>query len=219
MTNVILTLNQQRKQCPENYSKVPSTTCRHQLNTKHKIRHESRRAAKCGKSCNNLKQKGNSNLVLSNRINPFIHNYKISNNICLKNRIKSHKSHGRETGYCVKGDRKNNDDVYACEIKSWCPVESDDLPTHDSPFIQGTDNFTVLIKNIISFPLFGSNKYLRNNMPNGFCRYNPDDESTWLCSIFRLGDIITMAGGKIIFTIASIMTTPQLSNIYTQETG
>lgn len=122
-------------------------------------------------------------------------------NRCLKNRIFSHTSHGRETGNCIKGDRKNNDSLYACEIDGWCPVELDILPVADKPLIQGTENFTVLIKNAISFPWFGSEQYRRNNMPNGICNFVPHNHSTWLCSIFRLGDIVELAGGWQYFQI------------------
>ena len=65
----------------------------------------------------------------------------------------------------------------------------------DQPLIQGTENFTVLIKNAISFPWFDIVKYRRNNMPNGICMFDPEKESTWLCPIFRLGDIVELAGG------------------------
>ena len=72
----------------------------------------------------------------------------------MKGHIFNHKSHGRETGNCVKSDRDKNDSVYACEIVGWCPVELDILPMEDQPLIQGTEDFTVLIKNAISFPWF-----------------------------------------------------------------
>ena len=125
-------------------------------------------------------------------------------NKCEKNRIFNHKSHGRETGNCVKSDRDKGEDsdVYACEIAGWCPVELDILPMADQPLIQGTEKFTVLIKNAISFPWFDIEKYRRNNMPNGICMYKPQNESTHLCPIFRLGDIVEMAGGLYHFQIS-----------------
>ena len=116
-------------------------------------------------------------------------------NTCQRGRIFNHKSHGRETGNCVKSDRDKNDRAYTCEITGWCPVELDILPMADQPLIQGTENFTVLIKNAISFPWFDIVKYRRNNMPNGICMFDPEKESTWLCPIFRLGDIVELAGG------------------------
>ena len=118
------------------------------------------------------------------------------NNRCVKGRIYDHTSHGRETGHCVKSDRDKNYSIYACEIVGWCPVELDVLPMSDRPLIQGTENFTVLIKNAISFPWFDHEKYRRNNKPNGICMYEPKNESTWLCPIFRLGDIVELALGQ-----------------------
>ena len=128
-------------------------------------------------------------------------NYINTENGCMKGRIINHKSHGRETGNCVKSDRDKNDTVYACEIAGWCPVELDILPMTDQPLIQGTEDFTVLIKNAISFPWFDMEKYRRNNMPNGICMFKPKNESTWLCPIFRLGDVVELAGGCLHFQI------------------
>ena len=71
------------------------------------------------------------------------------------------------------------------------------MPNPDVPLISGTENFTVFIKNTITFPSFSSKSYRRNNMPNGYCVYEPDIESTWLCPIFRLGDIVKLARGIV----------------------
>ena len=71
----------------------------------------------------------------------------------------------------------------------------DIVPVVDKSLIQGTENLTVLIKNTISFPFFGGSEYRRNNMPNGICMFRPEDDTTWLCPIFRLGDIVKLAGG------------------------
>ena len=114
---------------------------------------------------------------------------------CKKGRIFSYKSHGRETGQCIKNNRYKDHDMHSCEIIGWCPVELDVFPKPGMALIQGTENFTVFIKNAISFPWFDSKKYRRNNLPNGICIYNPKNESTWLCPIFRLGDIVELAGG------------------------
>ena len=118
--------------------------------------------------------------------------------VCKNGRIKNSRSHGKETGKCVRGDRSDHDPKYACEIRSWCPVEYDTLPSPNLPLIYGTENFTVLIKSTISFPSFGNAQYRRNNMPNGFCLFEPEVESTWLCPIFRLGDIVKMARGTVL---------------------
>lgn len=117
---------------------------------------------------------------------------------CEKGRIPYYKSHGAETGRCVRHDRlKTKDDVYVCEISGWCPVEHDHLIMDEEPLIPKTELFTVLIKNAISFPWFDENKFKRNNMPNGICVFDPNDESSWTCPIFRLGDIVRLAGGNI----------------------
>ena len=71
---------------------------------------------------------------------------------CQKERIFTYKSHGKETGNCIRSDRSRNESIYTCEITGWCPVELDILPTVDQALIHGTENFTVFIKNAISFP-------------------------------------------------------------------
>ena len=49
----------------------------------------------------------------------------------------------------------------------------------------------------MSFSRFGDeDQYHKNNMPNGICIYKKDDPSTHLCPIFRLGDIVELAGGN-----------------------
>ena len=55
------------------------------------------------------------------------------------------------------------------------------------PLIAGSELHTVYIKNSIRFSYFGE-KYHRNNLPNGICRYDFDDNTTRLCNIFRLGE-------------------------------
>ena len=121
----------------------------------------------------------------------------IENETCQKGRILSYKSHGRESGNCIDSDRTAKEEsMKVCEIKGWCPVELDALPVKEEPIIQGVENFTVLIKNTVSFPWFDREKFRRDNMPNGICIYKIHDESTWLCPIFRLGDIIELAGGN-----------------------
>ena len=65
------------------------------------------------------------------------------------------KGHGTQTGNCVSSDRPidDRDDVKVCEIRSWCPVEKDELPLgpDEGPLIPGFENYTVFIKNSISF--------------------------------------------------------------------
>ena len=64
------------------------------------------------------------------------------------------------------------------------------------PLIPGAENYTVLIKNSVSFSRFGEDKYHKNNMPNGICIYKKHKPSTHLCPIFKLGDIVELAGGN-----------------------
>ena len=196
MTNAVLTPNQIRKRCPEDYNEMPSLTCGPVFNILNamKQRHASRPILEF-----------RSKLLVSNNNTNRHHSYQSPSvnwgvewkRVCKKGRIKKSRSHGKETGKCVRGDRSDHDPKYACEIRSWCPVEYDTLQSPDLPLIYGTQNFTVLIKSTISFPLFGDAQYRRNNMPNGFCTYEPEVESTWLCPIFRLGDIVKMARGMV----------------------
>jgi len=80
------------------------------------------------------------------------------------------KGHGTQTGRCVPSDRQPN--TYVCEVGAWCPVEIDRLPLEvsDGPLIPGAENYTVFVKNSISFPRFGA-QYHRNNMPKGICLF------------------------------------------------
>ena len=119
---------------------------------------------------------------------------------CKKGQIRSFKSHGAETGRCVnqnkRSDKDAKDQVQVCEISGWCPVEHNTLLMDNEPLLPNTENFTVYIKNTISFPWFDGSKYKRNNMPNGICVFSPIDQTTRHCPIFRLGDIIAMAKGR-----------------------
>ena len=78
------------------------------------------------------------------------------------------------------------------------------------PLITGSELHTVYIKNsiryissggddrnywglighyhfLVRFSYFGD-IFHRNNLPNGICRYDFQNKSTWLCNIFRLGE-------------------------------
>jgi len=109
------------------------------------------------------------------------------------------KSHGPCTGRCVKADRhgssKQKKVPHVCEIQSWCPVEDDRLVLGKGrPLITGSENHTAFIKNSIRFSYFGDD-YHRNNMPDKVCVYNFSDAETWMCNIFKLGDMVRAAGG------------------------
>ena len=119
-----------------------------------------------------------------------------TSNGCMAGRVINRlKGHGKETGRCVESDKE--DGVNVCQVSSWCPIERDNLPAGPGrPMIPGAENYTVFIKNSVSFSQFGSGSYQRNNMPNGICMYKPDKSSTHHCPIFKLGDIVEKAGGN-----------------------
>ncbi|XP_074643920.1 P2X purinoceptor 4-like isoform X2 [Tubulanus polymorphus] len=103
---------------------------------------------------------------------------------------------GVKTGNCVKSDV--NETVYVCEIHAWCPVEVDKPPGR-KPLLNVSD-FTVLIKNNVEFASFNVK---RRNIINDTkdwlkkCHYDPNDELHKYCPIFRLGDIVRLAGDDI----------------------
>ncbi|XP_015223107.2 P2X purinoceptor 1 isoform X1 [Lepisosteus oculatus] len=96
--------------------------------------------------------------------------------------------HGQKTGRC-------NQTTNACEIFAWCPVENDHyIP--DPPLLLSAENFTLFIKNSVTFPVFDvirsnlveevDSSYLAN------CTYHKTKDP--VCPIFRLGDIVEMSG-------------------------
>ncbi|XP_061104861.1 P2X purinoceptor 1 isoform X3 [Conger conger] len=96
--------------------------------------------------------------------------------------------HGKMTGKCL-------DETKTCEIFAWCPVENDHV-IPDPPAMMSAENYTLFIKNSITFPQF---RVVRSNLVEGVdsnyirqCVY--DKISDPFCPIFRLGDIVTMSG-------------------------
>ncbi|XP_051959535.1 P2X purinoceptor 1-like isoform X2 [Xyrauchen texanus] len=92
------------------------------------------------------------------------------------------------TGKCVNS-------TSTCEIYSWCPVE-DDRQIPDPPILRAAENYTLFIKNSITFRQF---KVIRSNLVEAVnqsyinrCLYNPTNDP--LCPIFRLGDIVERSG-------------------------
>ncbi|XP_049894133.1 P2X purinoceptor 1 isoform X2 [Epinephelus moara] len=92
------------------------------------------------------------------------------------------------TGVCVS-------DTKTCEVLAWCPVE-DDHNIPDPPMLMSAENYTLFIKNSVTFPLFGVS---RSNLVEGIdakyiskCLHDPDEAP--LCPIFRLGDIVKLSG-------------------------
>ncbi|XP_074527848.1 P2X purinoceptor 1 isoform X4 [Halichoeres trimaculatus] len=96
--------------------------------------------------------------------------------------------HGQMTGVCVNSTK-------TCEVLAWCPVE-DDHTIPDPPLLMSAENYTLFIKNSVTFPLFG---VTRSNLVEGIdaayiskCLHDP--EKAPLCPIFKLGDIVKLSG-------------------------
>ncbi|KAM9384071.1 P2X purinoceptor 1 isoform 3-T3 [Pholidichthys leucotaenia] len=92
------------------------------------------------------------------------------------------------TGVCVNKTK-------TCEVLAWCPVE-DDHTIPDPPLLMSAENYTLFIKNSVTFPLFG---ITRSNLVEGIdadyistCLFHTEDAP--LCPIFRLGDIVKLSG-------------------------
>ncbi|XP_052411864.1 P2X purinoceptor 1-like isoform X2 [Carassius gibelio] len=92
------------------------------------------------------------------------------------------------TGRCISN-------TSTCEIYSWCPVE-DDRQIPDPPILLTSENYTLFIKNSITFRQFN---VVRSNLVESVnqsyintCLYHPKTDP--LCPIFRLGDIIKFSG-------------------------
>ncbi|XP_059525046.1 P2X purinoceptor 1 isoform X1 [Myotis daubentonii] len=101
------------------------------------------------------------------------------------------KAQGIRTGKCVAF----NNTVKTCEIFGWCPVEVDDSVPRPA-LLREAENFTLFIKNSISFPRFGTNrsnlveavdaKYLKT------CLFHKISHP--LCPIFNLGYVVRESG-------------------------
>uniref|UniRef100_A0A671TRF9 P2X purinoceptor n=1 Tax=Sparus aurata TaxID=8175 RepID=A0A671TRF9_SPAAU len=95
---------------------------------------------------------------------------------------------GQLTGVCVPANK-------TCEVLAWCPVENDhNIP--DPPLLMSAENYTLFIKNSVTFPLF---QVTRSNLVEGIdssyirkCLHDP--EKAPLCPIFKLGDIVKLSG-------------------------
>uniref|UniRef100_A0A8C1N0G0 P2X purinoceptor n=1 Tax=Cyprinus carpio TaxID=7962 RepID=A0A8C1N0G0_CYPCA len=95
---------------------------------------------------------------------------------------------GQMTGRCISN-------TSTCEIYSWCPVE-DDRQIPDPAILLTSENYTLFIKNSITFPHFN---VVRSNLVESVnqsyintCLYHPKTDP--LCPIFRLGDIVELSG-------------------------
>ncbi|KAJ3588920.1 hypothetical protein NHX12_009773, partial [Muraenolepis orangiensis] len=85
--------------------------------------------------------------------------------------------------------------THTCEVLAWCPVENDHtIP--DPALLVSAENYTLFIKNSITFPLF---EVTRSNLVEGIdgkyiskCLFNPNTDP--LCPIMRLGDVVKYSG-------------------------
>ncbi|XP_037536540.1 P2X purinoceptor 4-like [Nematolebias whitei] len=98
---------------------------------------------------------------------------------------------GIQTGLC----ENYSPTVKTCEVLSWCPLEIDTkLP--ERALLAAAENFTVLIKNSISYQKF--NFHRRNLLPHinssylKRCEFNRKSDPD--CPIFRLKHIVSEAG-------------------------
>ncbi|XP_040011781.1 P2X purinoceptor 4b [Xiphias gladius] len=98
---------------------------------------------------------------------------------------------GIQTGLCVN----YSSTVQTCEVLSWCPLEIEpELPKH--ALLSAAENFTVLIKNSVTYPKFKF--YRRNILPHinssylKRCEFNRATDPH--CPIFRLKHIVSEAG-------------------------
>ncbi|XP_058388078.1 P2X purinoceptor 6 isoform X7 [Diceros bicornis minor] len=100
-------------------------------------------------------------------------------------------SHGIKTGQCVEFNGTHR----TCEIRGWCPVESNSEPT--KPLLLQAENLTLFIKNTVTFSKFN---FSRSNALETWdatyfkrCRYDP--RFSPYCPVFRIGDLVAAAGG------------------------
>ncbi|XP_028321778.1 P2X purinoceptor 1-like [Gouania willdenowi] len=86
----------------------------------------------------------------------------------------SHKrtGHGQMTGVCVNATK-------TCEVLAWCPVE-DDHTIPDPPLLMSAENYTLFIKNSITFPLFG---VTRSNLVEGIDGRAIGIVVDWTCNL------------------------------------
>ncbi|XP_066552228.1 P2X purinoceptor 1 isoform X1 [Amia ocellicauda] len=110
----------------------------------------------------------------------------VSDDDCVEGKHKR-TGNGKMTGKCINS---------SCEVFAWCPIE-DDRTIPSPPLLLEAENFTLFIKNSITFPEF---KVVRSNLEKnvdlGNCLYHKTSDP--LCPIFRLGDIIEMSNFKFI---------------------
>ncbi|KAM9117507.1 P2X purinoceptor 1 isoform 3-T3 [Pangshura tecta] len=98
---------------------------------------------------------------------------------------------GIMTGKCIDFNSNNK----TCEIFGWCPVEEDNqIP--DPPLLLEAENFTLFIKNSITFPTFKvSRRNLVEDITTSYlkkCTYHKNKDP--FCPVFELGYIVKESG-------------------------
>ncbi|KAE8625122.1 hypothetical protein XENTR_v10006164 [Xenopus tropicalis] len=100
-------------------------------------------------------------------------------------------SQGVMTGNCTPYDNKTK----TCQIYAWCPVEND-FNVPKPPLLSQAENFTLFIKNSISFPRHGvTRQNLVESVTSNYlkkCVYHKENDP--LCPVFRLGYIVEQSG-------------------------
>ncbi|CAJ0964749.1 unnamed protein product, partial [Ranitomeya imitator] len=90
-----------------------------------------------------------------------------------------------------------NNEIKSCEVYAWCPVENDYV-VPNPPLLLQAENFTLFIKNSISFPKHKVNRQnLVESVTSSYlktCTYHKDTDP--LCPVFRLGYIVEQTGQK-----------------------
>ncbi|XP_037338708.2 P2X purinoceptor 4-like [Pungitius pungitius] len=101
------------------------------------------------------------------------------------------RGNGVRTGLC----ENYSTTAQTCQVRSWCPLEVDtELPEH--ALLAAAENFTVLIKNTITYPKF--NFHRRNILSHinssylAGCEFNRATDPD--CPIFRLKHVVSEAG-------------------------
>ncbi|XP_033123168.1 P2X purinoceptor 4-like isoform X2 [Anneissia japonica] len=103
---------------------------------------------------------------------------------------------GVKTGDCVTYIFPNGSKTKTCEIEAWCPVEYDETPLQNEAVLAAARNFTVLIKNSVSYRKFNFEKRNIAESANKSylttCRYST--HANPFCPVFRLEDIVAETG-------------------------
>ncbi|XP_077152610.1 P2X purinoceptor 1-like [Ranitomeya variabilis] len=90
-----------------------------------------------------------------------------------------------------------NNEIKSCEVYAWCPVENDYV-IPNPPLLLQAENFTLFIKNSISFPKHKVNRQnLVESVTSSYlktCTYHKVTDP--LCPVFRLGYIVEQTGQK-----------------------